>query len=113
MSVKQTDTIDGMGIDEKTNTLVFLILDPYPWVIEEADHLTTFQQKVNNYYGYIKNKKYKKQYGDREFDGFRIDAVMKFRWTKNAEDFFAAGKRQLRQQGIEFTYSLAGGDIKK
>ena len=111
MSVKQSDTIDGMGIDEKTNTLVFLIMDPYPWVIEEIDHLTAFQKKVNNYYGYIKSKGYAKQYGDREFSGFRIEAVMKFRWTKNAEDFFSAGKRQLKEQGIEFIYTLAQGDV--
>lgn len=110
MSVKQSDTIDGIGIDEETNTLVFLILDPYTWVIEEFDHLKAFQDKVNAYYAFIKSGGYKKQYGDREFSRFRIEAVMKYRWTKNAEDFFSAGKRELRERGIDFTYTLSQGD---
>lgn len=110
MSVKHTDKIDGMGIDEAADTLVFLISDPYPWLIEELDHLRTFQKKINNYYGYIQSKGYKAQYGDREFSSFRIEAVMKYQWTKNAEDFFYAGKRQLKEKGIEFTYTLAKED---
>ena len=45
MSVKETDTIDAMGIDESTNTLSLLITDPYPWLIQEYDHLKTMQEK--------------------------------------------------------------------
>ena len=56
MSVKDTNTIDGMGVEKSTNTLVFLIIDPYPWNTGEYDHLKTFQQKINSYVAYIENK---------------------------------------------------------
>ena len=113
MSVKHADTIDGMGIEDATNTLVFLITDPYTWLIEESDHLDAFRKKINNYYGYIESKEYQKQYGDREFKGFRIEAVMKYMWTKNANDFFLAGKRALKEKGVEFRFTLAQGDASK
>ena len=48
MSVKETNKIDGMGIEENTNSLVFLIADPYAWELDEYDHLKTMQTKINN-----------------------------------------------------------------
>ena len=48
LSVKETDRIDAMGVDEKTNTLVLLVIDPYTWMIQEMDHILTLQKKINN-----------------------------------------------------------------
>lgn len=104
MSVKETDQIDGMGIEEATNTLVFLIIDPYPWLIEEYDHLKTMQTKINNYVQYIESKGYTSQYGSRNFDGFRIRVALKYTPTDEGKLFFEAGKRQLKERGIGMEY---------
>ncbi len=106
MSVKDTGVIDSIGIEESTNTLVMLIADPYPWSVQETDHLKTFQEKINNYVNYILSGGYRSRYGSREFDGFRIEAVMKYKWSSRGESFFSAGKRQLRERKIDFTYTV-------
>lgn len=106
MSVKETNKIDGMGIEENTNFLVFLIADPYAWELDEYDHLKTMQTKINNYVGYIENKGYLSVYPDRHFDGFRIEAALKYPPTKAGVSFFEAGKQQLKDRNIDFTYTV-------
>lgn len=106
MSVKDADKIDAIGIEEDTNTLVFLIADQYQWVIQEYEHLKAFQTKINNYVHFIESGQYKEKYPDRSFDGFRIEAVFSYKWSDAGESFFATGKKQLAERGIDFTYTL-------
>lgn len=106
MSVKETDSIDAMGIDEGTNTLSLLIIDPYPWLIQEYDHLKTMQTKINNYVSYIESKGYLSAYGGRDFAGFRIDVALKYTPTEAGITFFEAGKQQLKDRGITFSYTV-------
>ena len=106
MSVKETDKIDAIGIEESTNTLVLLITDPYQWVIQEFEHLKAFQTKINNYVHFIESEQYRAKYPERSFDGFRIEAIFKYRWSDAGESFFAAGKKQLAERGIGFAYTL-------
>ncbi len=110
MSVKDTDKIDGMGIDEKTNTLVFLITDPFTWVIQEYEHLKGLQTKINNYVGYIESKGYRSVYQNREFDRFRIEIVFKYQYTENCERFLNAGRRQLKEHHIDIQYTVANSE---
>lgn len=106
MSVKETDRIDAMGVEESTNTLAFLIIDPYPWLIQEYDHLKTMQTKINHYVGYIESKGYAKEYGDREFAAFRIDVALQYTPTEAGTRFFEAGRQQLKDRGIHFKYTV-------
>ncbi|MEE3404079.1 MAG: DUF6572 domain-containing protein [Acutalibacteraceae bacterium] len=106
MSVKETDIIDAMGIDESTNTLSLLITDPYPWLIQEYDHLKTMQEKINHYVAYLENKGYTKEYGSRTFDHFHIEAALKYAPTDAGKSFFEAGRQQLKQRGIRFAYTV-------
>ena len=106
MSVKDPNSIDAMGIDENTNTLSLLIIDPYPWLIQEADHLKTMQEKINNYVRYIESKGYADQYGERTFAHFHIEVALKYTPTEDGLRFFEAGKRQLKQRGIRFVYTV-------
>ena len=106
MSVKDISTIDGMGIDKSTDTLVFLITDPYQWPIQEYEHLKAFQQKINSYVAYIENKGYRSQYGSRTFSGFRIEAEFKYPPTEAGESFFRAGKKQLSERNIDFVWNV-------
>ena len=107
MSVRQSNVIDGMGIDREANKLVFLITDPYGWTVQEYEHLTAIQAKINNYVRYIETKSYSEMYKDRKFDGYRIEIVFKYRYTENGEAFLNAGKKQLKKRNIDFIYSVA------
>ena len=123
MSVRQANVIDGMGIDKNTNKLVFLITDPYAWAVQEYEHLTAIQAKINNYVRYIETESYSEMYKDRKFDGYRIEIsemykdrkfdgyrieiVFKYKYTENGEAFLNAGKKQLKERNIDFIYSVA------
>lgn len=106
MSVKETDKIDAIGVEESTNTLVLLVSDPFQWKIQEYEHLKAFQTKINNYVHFIESGQYRTKYPDRSFDSFRIEAVFKYRWSDAGESFFSAGKKQLAERGIDFSYKL-------
>ncbi len=110
MSVKQANVIDGMGVDRDTNTLVFLITDPYTWAVQEYEHLKAIQTKINNYVRYIESRGYREHYRNREFDGFRIEIVFKYPFTANGQAFLSAGKKQLLERNIDFIYSVAKGE---
>lgn len=113
MSVKETETIDAIGIDKNTNTLVLLIIDPYSWSAQEYDHLKAVQAKINNYVKYIEAKGYTKKYGDRSFDAFRIEIDFKYQYSEKAAAVFEAGKKQLSERGIDFRYSVVKSDNSK
>ncbi len=110
MSVKETDRIDAMGVDEKTNTLVLLVIDPYTWMIQEMDHILTLQKKINNYVGYIEGRGYAEKYPDRQFDGFRIEVAFRYQYSDNCRQVLEAGSQQLRDRGIDFAYSIVTTD---
>ena len=113
MSVKDTKKIDGMGIEEATNTLVFLITDPFPWNVQEYQHLKAIQTKINNYVGYIEHQDYRTAYGSRKFSRFRIETALKFAPTKNGRAFFEAGKKQLEERNIDFVYTVVDQNKKE
>lgn len=104
MSVIQENEIDGMGIDDKNNTLVFLITDHLTWIVEEYQHLKILQKKLNSYVKYIETKQYKSVYRSREFDNFRIEIVFKYKCTENCMKFLAAGRNQLKNRNIDIKY---------
>lgn len=107
MSVKNPDVIDGIGVDDSTNTLVLLIIDPFGWKLQELEHLRAIQKKINHYVAYIESRGFASRYKNRSFDGFRIEFVAKYPWTEHTETVFRAGKRQLSERGIEFAYSVS------
>ncbi len=110
MSVKDTDMIDGMGIEKDTNTLVLLITDPYQWVVDEYSHLKAFQKKINNYVAYIEGGGYRSQYGSKSFDRFRITAEFKYRPSKIGQDFLNGGIKPLAERNIEFVWNVVKKD---
>ena len=55
MSILENSSIDGMGIDEDGQTLVFMISDHLDWE-NEGEHLLLLQDKLNAYLGYIEAK---------------------------------------------------------
>lgn len=111
MSVKDPDKVDAIGVDDRTNTLVLLLIDPFQWVVQEYEHLKAFQTKINNYVEFIESGQYNRKYPYRKFDGFRIEAVFRYQWTEAGESFFSAGKKQLAERGIDFTYTLKEDDV--
>ena len=89
-SIKNTDIIDGMGIEQAANTLVLLIADPYPWMIQEQEHINALEKKIRNYVAYIQSGEYRSEFGDRNFDAFRIEIQSRYFMTKLCADMVVA-----------------------
>lgn len=106
MSVLETNSIDGIGIDEKNNTLVFLITDHLTWLVEEYKHLKLLQSKLNAYVQYIESRQYKELYENKEFDKFRIEIEFKYQFTENCDKFLSAGRQQLKDYNIDIKYRV-------
>ena len=66
MSILENSSIDGMGIDEDGQTLVFMISDHLDWE-NEGEHLLLLQDKLNAYLGYIEAKEFQEVYPQYEF----------------------------------------------
>lgn len=106
MSVKDAEVIDAIGIEDSTNTLVLLIIDPFTWSVQEYDHMKAIQAKINNYVRFIEAEGYKSRYPDSKPEGFRIELEFKFRYTENCRRFLEAGKKQLLERGIGLNYKV-------
>ena len=107
MSVKDTDKVDRIGLDEKDNCLVLLIIDPYGFVIDEKSHLYALQEKLNNYIGFIKTKEYNRIYENKEFTSFRIEIAFKYEPSDNCARFLAECRHALKDEGIRLKYFTA------
>lgn len=106
MSVRDADVIDAIGIEDSTNTLVLLIIDPFTWSVQEYDHMKTLQAKINNYVRYIESEGYKSRYPDKKPEGFRIEINFKYQFSDTIRKILEAGKKQLLERGIGFRYEV-------
>lgn len=105
-SIKDPGVIDAIAVDKSSNTLVLLAIDPFKWSIQEADHLKAIQEKMNTYVRFIESGEYREHYPDNEFDGFKIVLRFKYQFSKHGIKFFEGGKKQLKERGIDFEYSV-------
>ncbi|WP_029743570.1 DUF6572 domain-containing protein, partial [Streptococcus suis] len=63
MSITDLDQIDGTGLDKgNVNQLNLMIADNLDWECPEI-HLELLEDKLNNYYHYIKSGQYLNDFG--------------------------------------------------
>ena len=104
MAINTPDVIDGMGIDESSNTLVLLMIDSAKWY-DEYRHLKAIQKKMNSYVRFIDKKGYKANYGDKDFTGYRIELYFKYNFSSACRSFLESGRAQLKQRNIDLIYN--------
>ena len=87
MSILENSSIDGMGIDEDGQTLVFMISDHLDWE-NEGEHLLLLQDKLNAYLGYIEAKEFQEVYPQHEFLFFFVEIYFEYFPTNNYMKFY-------------------------
>lgn len=99
MSILENSSIDGMGIDEDGQTLVFMISDHLDWE-NEGEHLLLLQDKLNAYLGYIEAKEFQEVYPQYEFLFFSIEVYFQYAPTEDCMKFFEVMNQQLEEFNI-------------
>jgi len=54
VTVKQTATVDWLGLEKATGSIVLTIVDDLDWA-DETDHLLALQEKLNTYLAFIES----------------------------------------------------------
>ncbi len=107
MSISEPDVIDAVAVNGRE--LVMLVSDHFTWSVEQVQHLKYLQKKLNTYIRYIDRKGWKENFGDIEFDRYRIEIVFKYQWHESFEKMIELAKDKLDEKHIKITYR-AGAD---
>ncbi len=54
MTVKQTGTVDWLGLEKGTGSIILTVVDDLDWA-NETDHLLALQEKLNAYLAFIES----------------------------------------------------------
>ena len=100
MSIIETNKIDGIGKAKDKRELMFLIADHLDWV-NEYEHLTILQEKINAYLGYIETKQFNEVYPNDSFDSFVIKIHFKYQISEKCSEFINVITKQLNEFNIK------------
>ena len=109
MTIEQTNVIDFIGIDNKTNAVHLTISDHLEW---NSDHMLILQEKLNTYLGYVESGEIYSGYPQADLRPIVIDLVLKHRPNDEALSFLEGVASLIEQAGFTFRYGpLVNGYI--
>lgn len=82
LNIERTATIDGIGYDKTTSTLVLLLADGMDWS-NERKHLKLLKEKLRSYFTYIETKQYMPKYSNVE----KTEIQIKFLYNEPTKCF--------------------------
>ncbi len=103
MSITETATIDGMGIDKNTGEVVLTISDHLDWK-DERGHLSAIEEKVNAYLGYLESGQLVEDMPEAAGRPPKIWLINKFHPSDDAEQVLENLKRVLAGNEIAFQF---------
>lgn len=106
MAITDYYKIDGLGISNKNNEeLILLITDNLSWE-DERIHLQHLQNKISAYINYIKTKQYKNSYPDMDIEKFTIDIHMEQYPTNAGIQFLDIVNKDIIKDNIQITVDI-------
>jgi hypothetical protein len=103
MTIEQTDKIDGMGIDSKTNEFVLLISDHLPWHDLEV-HVAALEQKIGAYLNYVNSGQHFFAVPQAKSLPVRIRVIHDHKPTILAISILESVQSQLETMNVRFSY---------
>jgi hypothetical protein len=100
MSVVNTDKIDAIGIEKKSNLVVLTISDHLPWD-DNLEHLLLLQEKINCYISFIESGEIQEVYPMSIGKSCVIDLVCKYKVSNEGMDFLNAVRDILLKIGVK------------
>lgn len=86
MSLDEIDTVDAVGTDRASGTVLLSILDYWDWS-DEVAHINRLQSKINRYLDFIGNGELLKAYPDAQGRKIGIDVITKHPLSEGAKQF--------------------------
>ena len=105
MSVEQPDTIDIVGIDKDTGTVVLTISDHLDWS-DSPSHQSTLQKKLNTYLAFVESGEIDKQYPSSKGRSVVFEVVFKYRPDRDALTFLSKVREIVEKAGFELRHRL-------
>src|SRR5207249_6231489 len=88
MTIDQTDVVDFISRDPRTDEIYLAISDHLPWDEDAKMHMFLLQEKVNAYLRFIESGEIYERYPAAKGRPLVIDVIGKYRMTRDAEAFF-------------------------
>lgn len=85
MSIFNPFTVDAIGTEEETGTVVLSIIDSWDWTNEQA-HLEALQAKINAYFDFIESGQLLDAYPAANNRPLRIDVATKYQLADSGID---------------------------
>lgn len=104
MSIVQTDQIDAIGIDKKSQSVVLTISDHLTWE-EPQDHLLLLQEKLNTYIRFYESEEIFETYPKAVGKEVIVEIIGKYPLIPDGEEFIQQAKEILKgiDVGLKFT----------
>jgi hypothetical protein len=106
MSMEQTKTVDAIGLDNATNSVILSISDHLDWLGQADNHLFLLQEKLNSYLSFIESKEMIEVYPDAKDRKIAIDIVYKYPLSEQAQEFYEKVEKIIKNAGVEFQCRL-------
>lgn len=107
MAVDQTDVIDMIGVDKKTNDIIMTISDHISW--ENAEyHLGLLEDKINLYLTYIECDDFKNQFSYSGKEKIIINIVGKFSFPNEAKAYLGQINKLLKKINVRVESNFYG-----
>jgi hypothetical protein len=105
MAIDKINTIDLIGIDNKTGDVILTISDHLSWN-DQKNHLLLLQDKLNTYLRFIESGEIFQSYPKAKGKKITIEIVGKYELSKDAESFLEKAKPITEEVGVKLKYSL-------
>lgn len=102
MTVTQTNKVDLISVDPRTDEVVLTISDHLDWTDKSA-HLLALQEKINSYLAYIESGEIFATYPNARGRSVVIDVVFKHEAEGEADDFLSMATEIVAAAGFKLT----------
>ena len=106
MSIKQTNVVDFIGIDNTTGDVVLTISDHLMWPESDNEHFLLLQEKLNTYLSFIESGELLETYPNAEGRAVLIEVVCKYPLGEKAKLFFENAAAVIQAADYTLKFSL-------
>ncbi len=104
MSVRQTQSIDAISVEEDSGACVLTITDHLEW--GDDQHLFLLQEKLNSYLAFIESGEITEHVEDAQAREIRVDVVMVHEPDDKALDFLRAAAETIKSAGFTLRWVM-------
>ena len=102
MSLDNVETVDAVGTEKGTNTVVLSIMDSWDWE-DQRRHLAALENKLNAYFGFVESGQIYEAYPEATGKSLRIDIVSRYPMPAAGHGFLAKASNVASKLNLTIT----------